>query len=642
MVWTRLLKSQFFHLVAYLWKHKGLWLRAFLCILIGAAFMIADPDQDFDIRLFLRNSQKADSEIVIVNIERDRWQKLLQTKSNLGALKEIDYFSDSYYWNEQVWNKMLSMILKMEPAGVGVTLYFGTNINKENTLLSHSYPFNDRRVVWSTLLDREGRILPSRMAKSYSRNSGNTDFKTDRDGVVRRFDSTDLPVTPLAMQLYKLDANYKPSTIEKLYQNSELINFRGSHKTFKYIQADEIFSGQLPTNFFKDKMVIIGAHDRTSGEYLTPVGRLSRAELTGNILDNIRNHRWINKIKPLGSLIIIIVFVILTAFITSVYPQFLALFLLFWINALYATISLWIFDTFYYWIPILTPIVATAATYITYLSWQLSMKEYSNMQLEKERLFMMTVETLKNNFISLISHDLKTPIAKIQAICDRLLHENSNNNINKDINMLKGVAAELHRYIQTILQVAKVEAREFKLNIDSADINEITENVVTQLKPIAEEKQIDIQLNLEPMFLVEVDHVLIHEVILNVIENAIKYSPNNSAVKVSTREVDDQVFLVVEDQGPGVTASERARIFDKFYRGESGKAQQKGSGLGLYLVKYFIERHNGKVFFDSVEGAGSKVGFSLPINYEDTTEQATVNLVEAGIIMNGEKNVYPS
>jgi signal transduction histidine kinase len=70
---------------------------------------------------------------------------------------------------------------------------------------------------------------------------------------------------------------------------------------------------------------------------------------------------------------------------------------------------------------------------------------------------------------------------------------------------------------------------------------------------------------------------------------------------------------MVEDSGPGIAASEQARVFDKFYRGESGKSQAKGSGLGLYLVKYFVELHNGKIILESQLNQGTRIGFSLPI-----------------------------
>ena len=143
-----------------------------------------------------------------------------------------------------------------------------------------------------------------------------------------------------------------------------------------------------------------------------------------------------------------------------------------------------------------------------------------------------------------------------------------------------------------------------------------------QLEPLAKNKKINLSMALEPMFLIEVDQVLIHEVILNLVENAIKYSPEEGQVKISSQEVDDQVIIMVEDTGPGIPEQEQAQIFDKFYRGELGKSQPKGSGLGLYLVKYFVELHNGRIFLDSSAKQGTKVGFTLPITDSQNTEDS--------------------
>jgi len=226
---------------------------------------------------------------------------------------------------------------------------------------------------------------------------------------------------------------------------------------------------------------------------------------------------------------------------------------------------------------------------------------------------MIDVEELKNNFLSLISHDLKTPIAKIQAIVDRLLAQNPQNEFSSDLSALREVATELNRYIKTLLQIARVESRDFRINKDAADINEVVFAVVEKLEPLAKAKKIQLSTQLEPMFLIEVDQLLIHEVILNLVENAIKYTPEGGRVVVRSQEVDDRVIVMVEDSGPGISADEQARVFDKFYRGESGKTQAKGSGLGLYLVKYFVELHNGKIILESQLNQGTRIGFSLPI-----------------------------
>jgi two-component system phosphate regulon sensor histidine kinase PhoR len=133
------------------------------------------------------------------------------------------------------------------------------------------------------------------------------------------------------------------------------------------------------------------------------------------------------------------------------------------------------------------------------------------------------------------------------------------------------------------------------------------------LRPLAQNKSQTLNTNLEPMFSVELDSVLIQEVILNLVENAIKYTPEGGEITVSSKEIDDKVIFSVRDNGPGVSSEDKKKIFSKFYRVNANEAKQKGSGIGLYLVKYFIELHGGRVFVESELGCGAKIGFTLPV-----------------------------
>ncbi|MGZ5279582.1 MAG: sensor histidine kinase, partial [Pseudobdellovibrionaceae bacterium] len=227
---------------------------------------------------------------------------------------------------------------------------------------------------------------------------------------------------------------------------------------------------------------------------------------------------------------------------------------------------------------------------------------------------------LKNNFVSLISHDLKTPIAKIQAIVDRLLNDTGTMAFNGDLKSLRLSSDELNRYIQSILKVLRVESRDFQLNKEVGDINETIQEAIDQLTPLANEKQIRIQATLEPMFSIEADFTLMREVLINLLENAIKYTPVNGSIQISSHEVGSKIWIEVQDTGEGIPANEVANVWGKFVRGKDQDLKTKGTGLGLYLVKYFIELHGGEVFLESAIGKGTKVSFSLPL--EDLSEEA--------------------
>ena len=242
--------------------------------------------------------------------------------------------------------------------------------------------------------------------------------------------------------------------------------------------------------------------------------------------------------------------------------------------------------------------------------------------LEQEQKYLQELEQLKSNFVSLISHDLKTPLAKIQGVVDRLKKTSDCTESSKeDFNALEDYTNELNRYIQSILKVMRVESRDFQINKTSTDLNEMIEEVVKSLRPLAEVKELALNLNLEPLFLVDLDATLIREVIHNLIENAIKYSPENKQITITSFETqDNEIGFQVQDQGEGIPPDEVSSVWGKFVRGQSQSHKSKGTGLGLYLVKYFVELHAGRVTLQSVVGQGTTVGFFLPLQTVDSED----------------------
>ncbi len=596
------------------WRQRGVVLRCLAAWVVGLIFLSADQNNDFDLRLQIRAPQGHDKQIVLVLLPRQQWARLQgQSLNYFRPLKEASYFSDSFFWNANLWENLLKEILTNHPLVVGVGIYFGENIPRPPDDVLLSPVFSDPKIVWSTQLDTEGRILTSRFARTYGRNAGMNEISLDRDGIVRRFSYSGKPIPHIALQLAKALPSRDLDTAIPMGGSSPVVNFRGAAGTFSSITGEDVLRGRYPDNFFRNKIVIIGAQDSEGQILQTPLGPMPRAEILANVVDNIHFDRWFGQLNFFSSAVLLLVFVIFTAAVTTYYPQLLALFVLVLSQVIYATLSIWLFDQYYFWIPVLATFVTVFATSIIFMSFQLTMKDYVNLQLEKERQFLIDVEQLKNNFLSLISHDLKTPIAKIQGICDRLLTEGEKMPYASDLTALRVEASELHRYIHTILQITRVESRDFRINKDASDINELIDIVIRRLQPLANNKKITLSAVLEPMFLIEVDPVLISEVILNLVENAIKYTPDGGGVVITSREIDDNVLVMVEDNGPGISKDEQKRIFDKFFRGEQGRNQPKGSGLGLYLVKYFIEIHNGQVFLESELGKGTKVGFRLPI-----------------------------
>lgn len=590
---------------------KGIWARALFCLVMGLAFIFLDDSKQFDLRLQLRGPQSISENIVLLQIGQSEWSHTIGRMENLiQPAKEYAPLTDSYFWDKQAWERLLGLVLKDHPLAIGVTFYFSQDLER-SAIADHS-PLRDERIVWAAKRDNEDRVLLPLMANAYGFNTGVIDFNADEDRVVRRTVNR-LSHPHLAYKIAEKAESYKQVESAPSAFESQLINFRGRAGRFPSVTLSEVLDGRAPKDFFRNKLVIVGSSSGDSNTWLTPVGEMSRTELVANIVDNISENRWV---RPLGRWVVVgfmILCLLASVFFLTSYPQSVAFIFLIWIGMTISALSIWTFDRFYIWIPLFAPLVLLFTTYVVFLGFQLSRKENLTWRLEQEKKYLFEVEQLKNNFLSLISHDLKTPIAKIQAICDRLMARPLDGEVEEGLKNLRRESSELHRYIQTLLQITRAESGNFHINKEATDVNELIKKVYEQVLPLAKYKGIELTLNLEPLFAIEVDAILIQEVILNLVENAIKYTPEKGRVRVTSEELDDQVIVAVIDSGGGISEQDKKRVFEKFFRGEKRERQTQGSGLGLFLVKYFVELHGGSVFLNSEPTIGTRVGFSLPL-----------------------------
>ena len=578
--------------------------RAFLIWLVACLFLSFDESHHYDRRLKARGAQPVYSDILIVLTDQSDWVSPDQNRQQ----KENPRLDPHYFYKGGFWENLVSQILQGSPLAVGIVF----DLNKIPDLKMSQLPqsFYDSRLVFPARLDSEGRPVLPDFVSTLSQSAALVDFHEDQDRVVRRFGYPQAPIPHMAVKLAETTAHAQLSEYR-------LINFRGPPHTFPFVQARDLVSGKIPLENLKGKIVIIGSQTFEGHQVQTPMGIMSRAELMANITDNILMDRWIQRPPNWVHAIYLLVMILSVFLILQIYPQTVALFILFWIATLWTAVSLWIFDRLNLWTPVLSVWITLILSYVVTLAYQLSLRENENWRLEQETKTAGELEQLKNNFVSLISHDLKTPLAKIQAICDRLLTAAAVENDWKDgLQSIRKESAELNRYIQTILQLSRVESRQISLRREAVDLNQSIEESVAQLTPLAQQKNISLQTELEPLFSVEADPLLIHEVIVNLIENAIKYSPSGSKVLISSAEGPGGIRFSVADNGPGIAPEDLDRIFDKFYRAKNQKSVQ-GTGLGLFLVKYFVERHGGHVFIHSELQRGTTVGFELPF---ETTE----------------------
>ena len=234
------------------------------------------------------------------------------------------------------------------------------------------------------------------------------------------------------------------------------------------------------------------------------------------------------------------------------------------------------------------------------------------------------VNKLKNTFISNVSHELRTPVTVLRTYIDTLCNngDDFDETTKKEfLNTIDVEAKRLHTMVNDILDFSRLESDAVELKKEYSDIVELIEQNINSIKILADEKNIDINMQVkEKIPSVPINVESIDRVIRNLLSNAIKYSPENKDISVSIYLSDDKNYAVfsVKDNGIGIAKEHLEKIFDRFYRVENATHTIKGTGLGLHLVKITIEKyHHGEITVESEEGKGSVFTVYLPLTASD-------------------------
>lgn len=224
---------------------------------------------------------------------------------------------------------------------------------------------------------------------------------------------------------------------------------------------------------------------------------------------------------------------------------------------------------------------------------------------------------LKNDFISNITHELKTPIATVSVAVEALKNFNALEDPKRTQEYLDISANELQRLsllVDKVLKLSMFEKQEIELKIENLDLKQLVEEVVGSMRLQFDKyhASVNIQLPVTPL-MITADRLHITSVIYNLLDNAIKYSISKPVIRVAVEERNEEMQLVVEDNGPGIAAEYKDRVFDKFFRVPTGDHHNvKGYGLGLSYVAYVIARHHGTIRLQSESGTGSTFTVTLP------------------------------
>jgi two-component system phosphate regulon sensor histidine kinase PhoR len=220
------------------------------------------------------------------------------------------------------------------------------------------------------------------------------------------------------------------------------------------------------------------------------------------------------------------------------------------------------------------------------------------------------LEQVRKDFVANVSHELKTPITSIKGFTETLLDGAMENKetLEAFLSIILKESNRLQTLILDLLELSKIEQHGFKLNIQKLDLLHLLNEVIEILKCKAKEKNIKLEITCSRAHVkIEGDLDRLKQVFINLINNAIAYTPKDGEVKVILQEQEDNVRVYVKDTGVGIEKEEIPRIFERFYRVDRARSRNSGgTGLGLAIVKHLVEAHHGNIIVNSAIGKGSE------------------------------------
>ncbi len=223
-------------------------------------------------------------------------------------------------------------------------------------------------------------------------------------------------------------------------------------------------------------------------------------------------------------------------------------------------------------------------------------------------------ERLRNSLLTSVSHDLRTPLATITGAATTMLESGTRLNSSTQQDLLESIREEadrLNRLVQNLLEMTRLESGSLKLRRDWHPLEEVVGAALRRLAASLGTRRISVSIPPD-LPVVAIDDVLIEQVFVNLLDNAVKYTPPNSALRILATAMDQNVTVEVADHGPGLPKGQEHRVFEKFYRVASGG--QRGAGLGLAICRGIIEAHGGHIWAHNLPEGGVAFLFTLPLS----------------------------
>jgi two-component system sensor histidine kinase KdpD len=226
-------------------------------------------------------------------------------------------------------------------------------------------------------------------------------------------------------------------------------------------------------------------------------------------------------------------------------------------------------------------------------------------------------EKLRNAILAAVSHDLRTPLAAIAGAASSLASSQDRLEPAAQRELVLTIheeAQRMSRLANNLLEMGRLESKSVELHREWQPIEEVFGAALHQLESALQDRQVSIRVP-EDLPLVAIDEVLIERVLVNLLENAVRYSPPDAPIELAASARPAEVLVEVLDRGVGLAPGEEGQIFDKFFRGEAARARH-GVGLGLAVARAVVEAHGGRIWAERRPGGGAVFRFTLPIEAE--------------------------
>ncbi len=237
----------------------------------------------------------------------------------------------------------------------------------------------------------------------------------------------------------------------------------------------------------------------------------------------------------------------------------------------------------------------------------------------------LRIERMKSEFVSTAAHELRTPLATIMGYADLLINspELIKDKTRDYLELIMGRAEHLSHIVSDLLDISRIEAGEgLKLVFEPCRLDALCHEVALAHEDLSDLHPIEFDLP-NDCAVIEGDRFALAQIIENLVSNAIKYSPQGGAIRIALRDQGDECELAVTDHGIGMSTEQIQQIFEKFYRANSSNASIPGTGLGMTIVKYLVDAHQGRILIDSAVDAGTTVRICFPRTHRNESPIST-------------------